>query len=308
MLLAPPVAACAPLAELKGTALRSSNWLPKLFLHGPLDRSCQHDTDLLLQSRFITAPTRSAVLPGTRLAQPFSTSPAHLKKRKPEQTSKSAPAAQSSGKGKGKDTSAASNAAEEFDPLDLAPIETALAEAGTHAQSEVQNILHGGRFNPNQLGALSVSVKPEGGGAGEADSFPLRELAQVVPRSGRTVSLLVNDKAYVKPIMSAVQASPDFNQQPQRAEDNDLELLLRVEMERPEELARRIKEATQGWRDRVRQARAKHDKVLKDVKKKGGLLPDAARKLDKELQKLQDKKMKEIDDFEAQSIKQTSRN
>lgn len=172
----------------------------------------------------------------------------------------------------------------------------------------MQNVLHGGRFNPNQLGALPVSVKPDDGSGDAATSFPLRELAQVVPRSGRTVSLLVNEKAYIKPIMSAVQASPDFNQQPQRAEDNELELLLRVEMERPEELVKRIKEATQGWRERVRQARAKHDKVLKDAKKKGLLLPDALKKVEKEVQKLQDKKMKEIDNLEAQSVKQVSRN
>lgn len=168
-------------------------------------------------------------------------------------------------------------------------------------------MLHGGRFNPSQLGALPVTVKPEDG-ASEATAFPLRELAQVVPRSGRTVSLLVNDKAYIKAIMSAVQASPDFNQQPQRADDNELELLLRVEMERPEELVKRIKEATKAWRDRVRQARAKHDKVLKEAKKKGDLLPDTAKKVDKELQKLQDKKMKEIDGVEAQSVKQVGRN
>ncbi len=167
-------------------------------------------------------------------------------------------------------------------------------------------MLHGGRFNPNQLGALSVPVKPEGEEA--ATAFPLRELAQVVPRSGRTVSLLVNEKAYLKPIMSAVQASPDFNQQPQRSDDNELELLLRVEMERPEELVRRIKEATQGWRERVRQARTKHDKALKDARKKGTLLPDTLKKVEKEVQKLQDKKMKEIDNLEAQSVKQVGRN
>lgn len=129
-----------------------------------------------------------------------------------------------------------------------------------------------------------------------------------MPRSGRTISLLVNDKAYIKPIMSAVQASKDFNQQPQRSEDNDLELLLRVELERKEELVKRIKEAAQGWRDRVRQARTKHDKLLKDGKKSGAVLPDVVKRAEKELQKVQDKKMKEIDAEEAQTVKQLDRN
>ncbi len=260
----------------------------------------------------MTTSTRPAPLAASaRLAQPFSTSPSHLKKRKPDTpstkaSSSSTPAAST----KGKSSASTTSGGDSFDPLDLDPVEAAFAEVDAHFQTQVQNVLHGGRFNPNQLGALPVPVKPDGSGGGDdsaATSFPLRELAQVVPRSGRTVSLLVNEKAYVKPIMSAVQASPDFNQQPQRADDNELELLLRVEMERPEELVRRIKEATQVWRERVRQARTRHDKALKEARKSGALLPDALKKVEKEVQKLQDKKMKEIDNLEAQSVKQVGR-
>jgi ribosome recycling factor len=108
--------------------------------------------------------------------------------------------------------------------------------------------------------------------------------------------------------MSAVQSSKDFNQQPQRSEDNELELLLKVEMERKDDLIRRVKDACQGWKDRVRQARTKHEKALKDWKKSGAVLPDVVRKAEKELQKVQDKKMKEIDGEEAQVIKQLDRN
>lgn len=161
-------------------------------------------------------------------------------------------------------------------------------------------MVHGGRFNPTNLGSLPVTIKDEAGPA----TFPLRELAQVVPRSGRSISLLVNEKSYIKPIMSAVQSSKEFNQQPQRSEDNELELLLKVEMERKDEVVRRIKEATQAWRERVRGARTKHEKVLKDWKKNGTVLPDIVKKAEKELQKVQDKKMKEIDQEEAQTIKQ----
>ena len=100
-------------------------------------------------------------------------------------------------------------------------------------------------------------------------TFPLKELAQVVPRSGRNISLLVNDKEYIKPIISAVQSSKDFNQQPQRSDDNDLELLMKVEVERKEEVVKRVKECTQGWRERIRQARTKYEKVVKDWKKNG---------------------------------------
>jgi ribosome recycling factor len=183
-------------------------------------------------------------------------------------------------------------------------VTAAFVPIDTHFKSQLQGLIHGGRFNPDNLGALAVSVKSDGDGGASHESFPLRELAQVVPRPGRTISLLVHDRAYIKPIMSAVQASPDYNQQPQRSEDNDLELILRVELERKEEAQRRVREAVQAWRERIRQARTKHDKVLKDWKKNKVVVSDVIHKAEKELQKVQDKKMKEIDQEEAKTLKQ----
>lgn len=178
----------------------------------------------------------------------------------------------------------------------------AYAPIDVHFKAQLAGMIHGGRFNPTNLGALPVSVKDPGADA--AASFPLSELAQVVPRSGRTISLLVNDKDYIKPIMSAVQASREFNQQPQRSEDNDLELLLKVELERKDDVARRIKETMQAYRERIRQVRSRHEKTLKDWKKNGTVLPDVVKRAEKELQKVQDKKMKELDQEEAQMIRQ----
>ncbi|KAF4125114.1 succinate-semialdehyde dehydrogenase / glutarate-semialdehyde dehydrogenase [Geosmithia morbida] len=201
------------------------------------------------------------------------------------------------------------------DPLNFSAVTEAYAPIDAHFKSQLHSLLNGGRFNPDSLGGLQVSVKtqvPADDGTGavltDVETFPLRELCQVVPRPGRTISLLVNERDYVKPIMSAVQASPDFNQQPQRSDDNDLELVLRVQMERKEDLIRRLRDATQTWRDRVRHARTKHDKVLKEWKKNKVLTTDVARKAETELQKLQNKKMKEIDDEEARAMKQLERN
>lgn len=175
-----------------------------------------------------------------------------------------------------------------------------------HFKTLLSGMAHaGGRFSPTNLGALPVSVKnPAYPEAHAHATFPLRELAQVVPRSGRTVSLLVHDKEYIKPVMSAVQASKEFNQQPQKSPDNDLELLLKVEAERKDDVARRVKETTQAYRERVRQVRSRHEKVLKGWAKTGVVLPDVVKRAEKELQKVQDKKMKEIDQEEAQIIRQ----
>lgn len=135
-------------------------------------------------------------------------------------------------------------------------------------------------------------------------TFPLRELCQVVPRSGRTISLLVNDKEYIKPLMSAIQASKEFNQQPQRSPDNDLELLLKIEMERKEDVAKRVKETAQQWKDRVRQARTKYDKVVKGWKQDKTLTVDMARKVEGELLKTQTKKLGEVEEEEKKLLRQ----
>ncbi|KAH7001580.1 Aldehyde/histidinol dehydrogenase [Ilyonectria destructans] len=261
---------------------------------------------------FQSLPRRSitAALPTQSTVRLFSSSTPLLKKRKiaiptdsPKHrdavASNDAPAPSSKSS---KSSSPKAGQANPEDPLDFSVVTDAYAPIDVHFKAQLAGMIHGGRFNPTNLGALPVSVKDPGADA--AASFPLSELAQVVPRSGRTISLLVNDKDYIKPIMSAVQASREFNQQPQRSEDNDLELLLKVELERKDDVARRIKETMQAYRERIRQVRSRHEKTLKDWKKNGTVLPDVVKRAEKELQKVQDKKMKELDQEEAQMIRQ----
>ncbi|PTB68853.1 ribosome recycling factor [Trichoderma citrinoviride] len=261
----------------------------------------------------LTTLTRISSTPSS--ARSFNTSASLLKKRKIAPASNSpshshSPSSSTPPSSPKADKSSNNNSPQPNpeDPLDFSSVLAAYATIDAHFKAQLQAVLHGGRFNPDVLGALPVTVKsPDDPEHHAKATFPLRELAQIVPRSGRIISLLVNEREYIKPIMSAVQASKDFNQQPQRSEDNELELLLRVEMERKEDLVRRVKEACQAWRERVRQARTKHEKALKEWKKNGTVLPDVVRKADKELQKVQDKKMKEIDGEEAQVIKQLDR-
>ncbi|KAI8684742.1 hypothetical protein NCS57_00141100 [Fusarium keratoplasticum] len=273
--------------------------------HGPV-RNCLRQLASSEGSSLQTLSRRpiASIAAAQPLPRCFSSSPALLKKRKIAAASNSPNAKAAAGTvNKAEyDTEAGSGAQPNpEDPLDFSSVVAAYAPIDAHFKTQLAGMVHGGRFNPTNLGSLPVAVKDPEAGDG---SFPLRELAQVVPRSGRTISLLVHDKAYIKPIMSAVQSSREFNQQPQRSEDNELELLLKVELERKDDVVRRIKEAVQLWKDRIRQARSKHEKVLKDWKKTGAVLPDVVKKAEKELQKVQDKKMKEIDQEEAQTIRQ----
>lgn len=274
-------------------------------------------TDLfrpLLQSTPRLAPLATTA-PQTTAPRAFSTSSWLLKKRKIAVPSSNSSKPSNDDVANDHHDTASSSSPE--DPLDFSAVTAAYAPIDAHFKAQLAGMAHGGRFNPTNLGSLPVTVKGEhhAGGHGHshgydepASSFPLRELAQVVPRTGRTISLLVHDRAYIKPIMSAVQSSKEFNQQPQRAEDNELELLLKVELERKDEVARRVREAVQAWRERIRQVRTRHEKLLKDWKKTGAVLPDLIKKAEKELQKVQDKKMKEIDGEETQLIRQLERN
>ncbi|KAI3324790.1 ribosome recycling factor [Xylariaceae sp. AK1471] len=184
------------------------------------------------------------------------------------------------------------------EPLNFADVKSRLRKHAEHFRASFKKLHTSGRFDPDVIGALRVTVDKK-----EGIVYPLRELAQVVPRGGRAVSLLVHDDEYVKPIMSAVQSSPEFNQQPQRDADNELELVLKIEPEKREDLVKRVKATAHEWRERVRAVRQKRDKLHATWKKDGTLGPDLKRTADKELDKVIKATTAEIDDAEKSAIK-----
>ncbi|KAI0444879.1 ribosome recycling factor [Xylaria telfairii] len=230
-------------------------------------------------------------------ARAFHTSPISHKKKKEEP--------QKSKRGKPTDTPTKSSSSSSSDaddgpkhpqpspeePLNFADVESRLQKHVEHFKGLLKKTQTGGRFDPEVVGALAVTVDKK---AGEA--YPLRELAQVVPRGGRAVSLLVHEAAYVKPIMSAVQASPDFNQQPQRDPDNELELVLKIELETREDFDIRVKAIANEWRDRIRAVRQKRDKLHVTWRRDGAIGPDLQRAADKELDKIIKAALAEVDE------------
>lgn len=229
------------------------------------------------------------------------------------------------------------------DPLDFADLEAVWAKADAHFAASLKTLVAQGRsggasrFDAESLGGLRVAVKAEaaaaesgkkGGGAGgrggaeaaathATETYPLRELAAIVPRTARSVSILAHEARFVKAILSAVQASPDYNQQPQRVPGNELELLMKVEMDAKEGeagggggdggVAAKIKKECNDWRDRVRHARAAKDRALAKAKADKDILPDDKRRAEKEMQKMQDKKLREVDEEEKKALKGVAR-
>lgn len=184
------------------------------------------------------------------------------------------------------------------EPLNFADVRSRLAQQDERAESHLKTLKAGGRFNADTIGA--VRVQPD---RAEGTVYPLRELAQIVPKGGRTISILVHEAEFIKPIMSAVQAHKDFNQQPQRDPDNELELIMKIELERREDVVKRVKSVCHDWRERVRGVRQKRDKVHVAWRKDGSLGPDAKRKVDAELEKIIKAKMLAIDGAEKEAMK-----
>ncbi|KAH8682402.1 ribosome recycling factor domain-containing protein [Xylariales sp. PMI_506] len=237
------------------------------------------------------------------------TAPAAKKNKNREPAEKQAPTKSASSPSSSSSSSSASSTnssnppsqhppANPDEPLDFADVKSRLNKASEPAQDALKKLKAGGRFNPDQIGALRVQPERQGGA-----TYPLRELAEVVPKGGRTISILVHEEAYVKPVMSAIQASRDFNQQPQRDPDNELELVLKVEPDKREDVVKRVKAVCHEWRERVRQVRHKRDKTHAAWKKDGLVGPDLKRKLDSELDKIIKAKVAEIDAAEKLASK-----
>jgi len=174
-------------------------------------------------------------------------------------------------------------------PFDLADVAYGYDRSDRHHAEELKKLRTGGRFNADAIGAIPVQPDRK-----SAQTYPLRELATVAPLGGRRWSILAFDEDSIKPIMSAVQASPEFNQQPQRSDENPLELTMTVQLERADDLARRAKDVCQAWRNGIRAETHRREALHKKWRADNVILADDLRKLKEKLQKAQDDRMKVI--------------
>ncbi|KAK0657410.1 ribosome recycling factor domain-containing protein [Cercophora newfieldiana] len=247
-----------------------------------------------------TATQTPLRLPPTTAARPFSTTPFLSKK---DRGSKDKDAQSSSKKDKRGNSSSdptpsSSKETTPTDPFDFSDLTAAFDKIETRYLETLSGIRSDGGFNTDTIGAVPVQPdrkKP-------SLTFPLRELAAVAVSGARRFTILAFDESSVKPIMSAIQASDAFNQQPQRDPENPLELTLVVEPVRAEELTRRAKEALQAWRDRLRDETHKREKVHKKLKADKAISTDDAVRLKDKMQKLQDERMKGIAAKEKQVL------
>jgi ribosome recycling factor len=75
------------------------------------------------------------------------------------------------------------------DPMDLSGLEDEIASAMKRLDQDLSMLRTGGRFNPETLENLRVSLSKD-----RKKSARLRELAQVLPKGGRSMTIVVGDK------------------------------------------------------------------------------------------------------------------
>ncbi|EED16011.1 ribosome recycling factor, putative [Talaromyces stipitatus ATCC 10500] len=194
-------------------------------------------------------------------------------------------------------TSAAAGAGGGPDPFNFSQLQTGISDALTRLKEDLQKLRSGGRFNPEVIEQLRVNLVK-----GSNETVRLSEVAQVVPKGGRAVTIIVGEEDLVKPVNSAIISS-NLSLTPQPDAHNPLQLNVPIPPPTKESRDQAIK-AAKGAMDKaanaVRSARASVHKRLQDMQKKKEARPDDIRKAHDQMEKLVEKAQKDVKDtFES---------
>ncbi|KAJ6013262.1 hypothetical protein N7540_007853 [Penicillium herquei] len=183
------------------------------------------------------------------------------------------------------------------DPFDLSQLNTGVSAAVSKLKDDLSKLRAGGRFNTASIEGLKVQLGKE-----IQDSFKLRDLAQVVPKGGRMVTVLVSDEEHIKPVTSAIVSS-NLSLTPQPDPHNALQLNIPIPPPTKESRAQGVAAAKQAFEkasSAVRDSRGAMHKRLQDMQKKKLARPDDVRNATILMEKATDKGQKEVKDlFEA---------
>ncbi|KAJ5675870.1 hypothetical protein N7462_008767 [Penicillium macrosclerotiorum] len=206
-----------------------------------------------------------------------------LYKKKDKSTKKSAPAEYES-----------STALSAEDPFDLFQLHTGIAAAVSRLKDELSKLRAGGRFNTASLENLKVQLSKD-----DQEAFKLGDLAQVVPKGGRMVTLLVAEEEHVKPVTSTIISS-NLSLTPQPDPHNALQLNIPIPPPTKESRDQNVLSAKQAFErasSTVRECRGTMHKRLQELQKKKLARPDDVRKAHDQMEKATDKGQKDVKDL-----------
>lgn len=84
------------------------------------------------------------------------------------------------------------------DPFDLSQLESGISTAVSRLKDDLSKLRAGGRFNTTSLETLKVSLSKD-----SHDNVRLGDLAQIVPKGGRMVTILVAEEEVSMPLFLA---------------------------------------------------------------------------------------------------------
>ncbi|KAJ5752362.1 hypothetical protein N7520_009279 [Penicillium odoratum] len=192
------------------------------------------------------------------------------------------------------DTATASNPVASEDPSDLSQLQTGISNAVARLKDDLSKLRAGGRFNTASLEGLKVQLSKDG-----HESVKLRDLAQVVPKGGRMVTILVSEEEHIKSVTSAIISS-NLSLTPQPDPHNSLQLNLPIPPPTKESRDQSVQAAKQAFEratSTVRDSRGAMHKRLQDLQKKKLARPDDVRKAHDQMEKATDKGQKEVKDL-----------
>lgn len=168
------------------------------------------------------------------------------------------------------------------DAYDFSELESNILKAMTHLTHVLSQLRAGGRFNPEKIEALKVTLQ-EGD---EKRTERVKDLAQVIAK-GRNVQILVHDESFVKPINTAIVTSA-LNLTP-HGPTSDAPTTLTIQVPPPTGESRmqaveETKKEEEIALGKIREARGKHQKKLRAMGISKSVRPDDLQKAQKEME------------------------
>ncbi|KAJ5545323.1 hypothetical protein N7535_006294 [Penicillium sp. DV-2018c] len=179
------------------------------------------------------------------------------------------------------------------DPFDLSQLHNGISTAVARLKDDLSKLRAGGRFNTTLLESLRVQLSKD-----SKDSVRLGDLAQVVPKGGRMVTLLAAEEDHIKPLTSAIVSS-NLSLTPQPDPHNALQLNIPIPPPTKESRDKNIQAAKQAYEraaSAVRDSRGAMHKRLQDLQKKKLARPDDVRKAHDQMEKATEQGQKDVKD------------
>ncbi|KAB8230137.1 ribosome-recycling factor [Aspergillus alliaceus] len=180
------------------------------------------------------------------------------------------------------------------DPYDFTQLHDGIADAVSRLKDDLSKLRVGGRLNTEAIEALRVQLSKS-----SKETVKLGELAQVVPKGGRMVTVLASEEDHIKPIISAIVSS-GLSLSPQPDAHNALQLNIPIPpptKEFRDQTVSAAKSAMEKATAAVRDARGSVHKRLQDMQKKKIARPDDVRKAQEQMEKLTEKGQREVRDL-----------